>query len=223
MDPGEREARDVFALVFAGGDPPDPRDVPQERVDLVVAADSGLGHARTLLVPVDLVVGDLDSVHPRTLEAAVAEGIAVEQHPTAKDATDLDLALDAAVERGATRVLVLGAHGGRLDHFLANVLLLAAPRFAGIRVEARLAGAQLAVVRDHAELHGTTEALCSLLPIGGAAVGVTTDGLRYPLRREMLEPGSTRGVSNVFLGERASVSLETGVLVAVVPSRGKAA
>jgi thiamine pyrophosphokinase len=216
------DGRDVLAVVFAGGDPPDARAVlPSPEPDLVVAADSGLHHARALGMHVDLVVGDLDSVDPAALEAAVRDGAEVERHPTAKDATDLELALDAAVDRGARRVLVLGAHGGRFDHFLANVLLLATPRFAGVDIEARLEGAHVVVVRDHAELSAAPGALCSLLPIGGRASGVVTEGLRYPLRGETLEPGSTRGVSNVFLDRRASVSLDAGVLVAVVPDPRK--
>jgi thiamine pyrophosphokinase len=218
--PDSRDARGRVALVFAGGDPPGPWDVPESlHADLVVAADSGLEHARALGIAVDLVVGDLDSVDPAVLDAAIADGVEVEQHPVAKDATDLELALDAALARGATRVLVLGAHGGRLDHFLANVLLLTSRRFASAQVEARLDGAHVSVVRERVELVAHAGALCSLLPVGGPAVGVRTDGLRYPLDHETLEPGTTRGVSNELLTDTATVSLDSGVLVAVLPAR----
>jgi thiamine pyrophosphokinase len=214
---GPPDARDVSALVFAGGDPPDLADL-LTGVELVVAADSGLEHALALGVDVDLVVGDLDSVDRAALDRAVAAGANVEAHPAEKDATDLELALDAAVARGATTVRVLGAHGGRFDHFLANVLLLTSPRFATVRIDARLGDAHVAVVRDRADLSGAPGALCSLLPVGGPAVGVTTHDLRYPLRRETLEPGSTRGVSNEFLAAEAAVSLEAGVLLAIIPA-----
>ena len=143
----------VFALVLAAAIRPTGRP-PRHAADPTSSwpPTPASHHARALGLRVDLVVGDLDSVDAADLEAAVADGTEVERHPTAKDATDLELALDAAVARGATRVLVVGAHGGRLDHFLANVLLLASPRFAAVRVEARLAGAQVIVVRDRAEL-----------------------------------------------------------------------
>ena len=212
------------AVVFAGGDPPARtalRDVPA--VDLVIAADSGLAHARALGVGVDLVVGDLDSVDRADLDAAVAAGAVVERHPTAKDATDLELALLAARDRGAAEIVVVGGHGGRLDHFLANVLLLGAAELSGVRVWARLADATVTVVRDHAELAGSHGSLCSLLPIGGPAEGVRTERLRFPLERETLFPGSTRGVSNEFLAPTAAVTLERGVLLAVVPHSGKEA
>ena len=213
---GPPDARDVSALVFAGGDPPDPAEVLTD-VEFVVAADSGLEHALALGVEVDVVVGDLDSVNPAALDVAVAAGAIVEVHPTEKDATDLELALEAAIARGATSVRVLGAHGGRVDHYLANVLLLASPRFVSARIDARLGTSHVTVVRDRADLVGAPGALCSLLPIGGPAVGVTTSHLRYPLRRETLEPGSTRGVSNEFLTAHAAVSLDAGVLLAIVP------
>jgi thiamine pyrophosphokinase len=214
---GPSGTRDVSALVFAGGDPPDPADL-LTAVEFVVAADSGLEHALALGVDVDVVVGDLDSVDRAALDAAIAAGAVVEAHPAEKDATDLELALDAAIARGATSVRVLGAHGGRVDHYLANVLLLTSPRFAGVRIDARLGDAHVTVVRDRAQLFATPGALCSLLPVGGPAVGVTTHNLRYPLRRETLEPGSTRGVSNEFLAAEAAVSLAAGVLLAIVPT-----
>ncbi len=221
--PDPRESRAALAaLVFAGGDPPGPEGLGRAAgADLVIAADSGLAHARALGVHVDLVIGDLDSVDPMELDAAMADGTVVEQHPAAKDATDLELALDAALDRGATAVHVVGVGGGRLDHFLGNVLLLGSPRYAAARVDAHVGRAHVTVVHDRVDLVGAPGALCSLLPLGGPAVGVLTDGLRFPLHRETLPPGTTRGVSNEFLGTHATVSLESGVLLAVIPTLGK--
>ncbi len=111
---------------------------------------------------------------------------------------------------------MVGGHGGRLDHFLANALLLASPELGDLQVEARLGDAQVFVVRRDRELHGVVGNLCTLLPLGGPATGVRTEGLRFPLCRETLEPGSTRGVSNEFLVPIARVSLDDGVLLAIV-------
>ncbi len=211
------------ALVFTGGDPPPPnalRSLPP--ADVVIAADSGLDHAMALGFPVDLVVGDLDSADPAAIDAAVAAGAAVEHHPEVKDATDLELALLAARDRGCTHVIVVGGHGGRLDHFLANALLLASPTLADLRVEARLGDARVFVVRRDHELHGEAGDLCTLLPLGGPAIGVRTEGLRFPLHGETLGPGSTRGVSNELLSSVARVSLVDGVLLAILPDPGKA-
>src|SRR4051812_49409789 len=111
-------------VVFAGGDPVDVRvrsALPHGAV--VVAADSGLHHAQDLGIAVDIVVGDFDSVDDARLADAIGSGARAERHPAAKDFTDLELALQVADRLGATEVLVVGGAGGRLDHFLANVLL----------------------------------------------------------------------------------------------------
>lgn len=116
-------------VVVAGGDPVLPAErawVPGDAV--VIAADSGLDHAHALGLRADVAVGDFDSVSPRALERAEADGTRLERHPAAKDATDLELALDAAAAHGPERIVVLGGHGGRVDHLLANAALLAADR-----------------------------------------------------------------------------------------------
>jgi thiamine pyrophosphokinase len=206
------------AVVFAGGDPPD-RDaldgVPDDA--WAIAADSGLEHATLLGRRVDLVVGDLDSVRAEVLAAAERAGARVERHPAAKDATDLELALDAAHDAACNEIVVVGGHGGRLDHFVANLLLLGSPRLRELHVEARVPGGTVHVVHDAVELRGEPGDLVSLLPVGGAAHGVTTEHLRYPLRDETLHPGSTRGVSNELVSQHARVTLTNGTLLAVVP------
>jgi len=206
------------ALVFAGGDAP-PRAVAAHLPDpaYVIAADSGLAAAVALGRRVDLVVGDLDSVGVDALAAARDAGAAVEAHPRDKDQTDLELALDAAVARGFRRIVVAGGYGGRLDHFLANLALLASPRYTGADVEAWVGSAAVAVVRDQAELVGRPGELVTLIPLGGPARGIRTYGLRFALDDEDLEPGTSRGVSNEFADQRARVTVRTGTLLAIRP------
>ena len=207
------------ALVFAGGDAV-PAAVSHVLPDeaIVIAADSGLAYALELGRHVDAVVGDFDSVEPEALAAAEAAGAAVERHPTEKNATDLELAIVAAVARGANHITVVGGHGGRFDHFLANALLFGSARFESTTVDAWIGHAHLAVVRDRVDLHGRPGDLCTLLALGGVARGVTTTGLRFPLDDDVLLPGSTRGVSNELVESVASVSLRTGVLLAIQPN-----
>ncbi|HUF83039.1 MAG TPA: thiamine diphosphokinase [Acidimicrobiia bacterium] len=210
------------ALVFAGGDPLPPelaRRLPGDDA-LVVAADSGLEHALALARDVDLVVGDMDSADPEIVAAAELAGATIERHPVAKDRTDLELALGAARARGATRIVVVGGYGGRLDHFLANALVLAGPAADDVAVEWVTGEALVTVVRPEADIAGEPGDLCSLLAVGGPARGVRTKGLRYPLAGEDLAPGSTRGVSNELTEPVAHVSVEAGTVLAVQPGRG---
>ena len=201
-------------VVVASGQGPTV-EVPAARA--VVAADGGLDRAAALGLDVDVVVGDLDSVSPDALERAAADGVRVVRHPAVKDATDLELAFDEAVELGAARVLVVASDGGRLDHLLASLLLLGSERYAALELDALVGSALVHVIRGGRTLRGATGELVTLLALGGPAVGVTTDGLEYPLSDETLEPGSSRGVSNVFAGVEARVTVLQGVLLAVRP------
>ena len=207
-------------IVVTGGDPIDPAElgrIPEGA--LVIAADSGVELAQALGLPIHLAIGDFDSVDPVALRAAEAAGALVERHPVAKDATDLELALDAALVRGPRRVHVIGGHGGRLDHLLANALLLAAPAYAGVELVAHMGPARVTVIRTEATLVGGPGDLVTLLAVHGPARGVVTEGLLYPLARDDLQPGSTRGVSNEMTAAHAVVSLDSGVLLAVQPGQ----
>src|SRR5262245_11233616 len=105
-----------MVVVIAGGDPVSSAELPDLPAGTrVIAADSGVEHALALGLAVDLVVGDFDSASPESVERAAAAGAVIERHPVAKDATDLELALDAAARTGARHIHVLGGHGGRLD------------------------------------------------------------------------------------------------------------
>jgi thiamine pyrophosphokinase len=204
----------MTTVVVLSGGPGSPQvaDVPAGAT--VIAADGGAELARMLGLSVDLVVGDMDSISAETL-AGIEH---VERHAVEKDATDLELALVAALRFEPERVLVLGGGGGRLDHLFGGLLSLAAEAYAGVRVDAQFGAAAVHVIRGERTLHGRPGELISLLAVHGRARGVVTDGLVYALRRETLEPGSSRGVSNVFAGPLARIALEGGVLLAVRPT-----
>jgi len=201
-------------VLFAGGDPP-PRSVLDRLPTdcFVIAADSGFDHATRLGIKVDLLVGDFDSVSPRGLTSAEN----IERHPTDKDATDLAIALNAALRRHPSKVIVVGGAGGRLDHFLANAALLAAPEYAELQLSWLPGQAIIHVVRDRIELSGSPGDLVSLLPYGGPVHGVTTAGLRWPLHDAVLTPGTSVGVSNEMVDSRATIELTDGVLLSVQP------
>jgi thiamine pyrophosphokinase len=204
-------------VVVAGGDP-----VAADALSdigapsFVIAADSGLHAAASLGLRVDLVVGDLDSAHPDAVAEAVAAGAEVDRHPADKDATDLELALEAALARRLDPVVVLGGAGfDRIDHFMANALLLADPRFAPLHASWLVKGATVVPIHDRAELRGRPGDTVTLLAVGGPARGIVTRGLRWELRGDTLASGSTRGVSNEMVGSSASVSLHSGSLLAI--------
>lgn len=205
------------AVIVTGGDPVFPaalQEIPERA--WVIAADSGLDHANSLGLRVDLLIGDLDSVSEPALRAA--EQIPIQRHPADKDSTDLELALRTVATRTEIeRVIVVGGHGGRIDHLLANAAIVSSADFAAVDIEWIAGPARIHVVHHHAQLHGTAGEVVSLIPIGGDAGGVSTTGLRWALAGDMLPAGSTRGVSNEFEHAVATVRVETGCLLAVQP------
>ncbi|MDH4145132.1 MAG: thiamine diphosphokinase [Acidimicrobiia bacterium] len=205
-------------LVFCGGDAPRLDRVRSLPVDaFVVAADSGADYALAAERRVDVLVGDLDSVAPATLAAAERAGTRVVRHPRDKNATDLALALDLAVARAPQQITVVGGHGGRLDHLVANVLLLASDDYAGVPIDAQMGEATVTIVRGARTLRGAPAQTVTLLAVAGPAVGVTTTGLRWPLRDATVPDRSSLGVSNEFEVSTASVTVRRGVLVAIQP------
>ena len=201
------------ALIVLGGERPGAALLARcaQESELVIAADSGLeAFAAAGLTP-DLLVGDMDSVAPEVL--ARYEG-RVPQHRLSciKDDTDGVDALDLALLRGAEDVTLLGALGGRLDHALANLMLLVRAHRRGAR--ARILAQDVEIVRVNGELSlcGAQGDTVSLLPLGQAR-GVTLEGFFYPLEDRTLESDYPLGMSNVVTQERALVRVREGDLI----------
>ena len=191
---------------------------------MVIAADGGYVRALALGLRPSLLVGDLDSLGPEHVAAAEVAGVTIHRSPSDKDESDTELALLEAVRAGATGVTVLGAFGGpRLDHALANLWLLAHPALAGVPVVLLDAAARVSLMTAPRldgspvtrPLPGPPGGLVTLLPFGGDAAGITTHGLRYPLRDETLHTGPARGLSNVRVQTDAAVTLRSGRLLVV--------
>jgi thiamine pyrophosphokinase len=223
------------ALILAGGAGPRRTELDAawpgwaEDVSLVIGADAGALLAQPLGLSLDLIVGDGDSLGPAALSGFEASGIAVERAPTDKDASDLELGLAAARQRGATELIVVGAFGARIDHFLANVWLLAWPGLAepGLTLLDGRTRVRLLTGRGRGRPDGRLELterpgdLVTLLPFSGPAEGVTTHGLRWPLAGATLPLGSSLGLSNEVLGGAALrpwVELERGRLLIIETS-----
>lgn len=204
----------ITAAVFAGGTITTTTVVASS---LVIAADSGYDNARSLGVAVDVLVGDMDSISVENLAKAAALGVTIERFPTDKDATDLEIAIDAAIARGATRITVYGGEGGSFSHLLGNALGLTADRWADVHIVWKLGDATVhrALPSSPVTIGTTIGTIVTVLPIGDAS-GVTATGLRWALTDSDLARGTSRGLSNVVSDPPVSISVDSGALLIIV-------
>jgi len=185
------------------------------RADRVIAADGGANWLMAQHRPPDVLLGDMDSVSPQVLEALQEKGCRLQRHSPDKDETDAELALREAAAMAAERITFLGALGGRIDHTLANILLLAMPELYGIDASIYDGRSWLSIVSGDGTISGQVGDTVSLIPFGGDAEGIVTTGLKYPLHNESLPLGPARGVSNVLLQPVGHISIRRGRLLVV--------
>ncbi|MEN8113113.1 MAG: thiamine diphosphokinase [Actinomycetota bacterium] len=212
------EDRTNQVIILSGGEPLTSfENVALPNGARVIAADSGLHHAEDLNLTVDLVIGDMDSVDAGRLAAAVEHGAQTEVFPSDKDRTDLELAVDVALRWGTSRIVFVGAHTGRLDHFLGAMGMFAtlAERVDDLVWIDGSTWITACAPGRPATLDARPDDVVSLIPTGTDVEGVTTAGLRWALDHESLAAGSTRGVSNVCQTSPVVVSVERGTLLIV--------
>ena len=206
------------AIVVAGSPQAQPPILVQPAVDdLIIAGDLGGSHCLRWGWRPAVVIGDLDSL-PAVDEALLrALGCRFVTAPTRKDETDLEMALDYAVQAGAHEIIVLAGWGGRIDQTLANVLLLARPGLAGLAVRLVEERQAVRLVRpgQPACIEGQVGDVLSLVPVSTDVTGVAVQGVEWPLVGEPLPLGTTRGISNVLTRAAVQVQVQEGLLLVV--------
>jgi thiamine pyrophosphokinase len=187
-------------VILLGGDlirtPRVDRSVAGARV---IAADGGMRHAAMLGVVPELWTGDFDSV-PDSL-AAEWPDVPREVFPPAKDKSDGELAVAAALARGATSLTLAGAFGGpRADHAFLHLAL--AMRLAEEGVPTTLTdGAQEGrpLLKGEADFDYAPGTLFSVVGFS-ELLGLSVEGARWPLDRVIVPLGSSWTLSNEVAG-----------------------
>lgn len=218
----EAEPRGSLLLVVGGGPSLGVRDDRlielADRAEWIVAADSGADHLARVGRAPHWIVGDMDSLSS-SLRDWLPAGTRVQRHPSDKDQTDLELALRLVVELGPrdAEIVLAGALGGRMDHSLANLQLVALPVLQGRRLRFVDAEQQAWALVGPASLRieGLAGDTVSLLPLSDSSQVAATRGLRWPLRDAELEMGPSLGVSNEMTADEAWVELARGRLLCV--------
>lgn len=176
--------------------------------DYVIAVDGGLLHLESIGRKPDLALGDFDSL------GYVPKGMRVAHFSRAKDKSDMDLALRRAKSERHTEIFVYGALGGRTDHALANLQVMAGFSEKGLTVTA--IGQSEAVTfltgPDILELPAQESGTISVFSMSDESTGVFERGLVYEIDDVKLTSRTSQGLSNEFKGEAVMIGVETGTL-----------
>jgi thiamine pyrophosphokinase len=183
--------------------------------DYIICADGGAKHALSLGLTPHLIIGDLDSLEEsicRLLSEGPTQFI---KYPSEKDESDLELALLKALDLEPQEIIIWGALGKRVDHFYANLMLLTLSLKSGITTKLIDEDHEIFVTDKTIELKGEKGDYVSLFPFSPQVKGITTTGLKYPLKNETLYLGPTRGLSNEFITTVAKVTIDEGLLLVI--------
>lgn len=198
------QAKKNRAVIMAAAEITEYSFYTPEPGDFAICADRGYVHALKLGITPDILLGDFDS-----LEMPLPPKVEIRTYPAEKDETDLQIAISCALEKGFENILVIGATGGRTDHFLANVFLLHWAKERGAAVVLEDETTRIRLLEGCMTLENRKNTYLSLLALCGDAQ-VSVSGVKYPLERAILPFGSTLGVSNEFAEEHACIEVHRG-------------
>jgi thiamine pyrophosphokinase len=205
----------AFTILLGGEVTPTARLRAQVRGTRVIAADSGVRHCGPLALVPELWVGDFDS-SDADLQDAYAD-IPREVFDANKDASDGDLAITAALQRGADFLNLVGALGGQLDHLLCHVIMLLTlhKRDIGVMMSS---GKEEAYALQSCVLSGhSVGTRFSIIPTSNL-VGLTIAGARWPLTSRRVPAGASLTLSNAFAEGDVTIRLTSGEgLIVVYP------
>lgn len=193
------------------------RETTEQYKDAVVyAVDGGLTVADEAHVLPDFLVGDFDTADADLVERYEERCVTL-RHLPEKDATDTELAIDEAIDRGADEIILLGATGSRMDHTLANVHMLYKMLLRGVSAyilneNNRMSLHKESFQKQKKDMFGT---YVSFLPFWGEVSELTLKGLKYPLERKTLTAGNSLGISNEVKEEKIEVSFTSGYLLMI--------
>ncbi len=194
----------------------DPRELLSKCEDtFIIAADGGVKHALKHDIPIDLIIGDFDSY-----EGELPSNVPIIRFKPEKDDTDTGLSVTYAIDRGFDDITIIGGIGGRLDHTIANIQVLAGAALRGVQIEIRDKGNTASVIKDGSvTLQARPNTAFSLFSLSERCLGVNICNAKYPLHDHELVYSFPLGCSNEFAGGPAEISVAEGTLLIVVSQK----
>lgn len=204
-------------VIFANGILPDVEAAKNllRPDDFLLGVDGGARLIMQMGLMPNLVMGDLDSLDENDAYELGLADVRTHQYPRDKDETDLELALQYALELNPASILVVAALGGRIDQTLANIALLTDSLLSHVNIRLDDGVEEVFFCRSQAQIAGSVDDTVSLIPWNVEVRGVVTTGLQWQLNGETLFPYKTRGISNAMIEDTATVKISEGLLLIV--------
>lgn len=197
--------------IFSGGNLNGSNFIRIESGDRVICADRGLVHAQKLKIVPDLIIGDFDSY-----KDPLPENVEIMRSVPEKDDTDTMLAVRTAISRGAEKIRIYGALGGRFDHAFANIQTLKFASENGCQAEIADEG-NLIMLREKGihNFHKMEGWYMSVFSYSEELNIKSFRGVKYPLENYIMKNSFPIGVSNEFESDSAELSIESGTALII--------
>ena len=189
--------------------------------DYIIAANGGSKHARNFGLIPDVIIGDLDSIRKKDYLFFLNHGTVFKKYDPIKDKTDIQLAIEYALESGFKEILLLCVFGNRLDHILANIFLLMKVVEAGISVKIVDEFQEIILIYKSGRIEGNIGDFVSLIPLTPTVSGLKLSGLKYLPKNGILKMTDTLGISNVLTKKSATITINNGKLLIIKPNSSR--
>ncbi|NUU98985.1 MULTISPECIES: thiamine diphosphokinase [unclassified Marinitoga] len=178
--------------------------------DLLIAVDKGLELFKKLDIEPDYLIGDLDSASQESIEWAESNDVEIIKYRSDKDFTDIDLALDFAIEKKSKKIIISGFLGNRLDHIFGALLLLKKYNTEIIFKEEFL---EISKIPKNFDKKVSKGEIWSIFSLTERTEGIYLNGFKYPLKNGTLFFNNPIGISNETINEKIEISYLKGCLV----------
>ncbi|MCI5970809.1 MAG: thiamine diphosphokinase [Oscillospiraceae bacterium] len=184
----------------------------------IICADGGIYLLQKLNIKPDMFLGDFDSCNfDEIKKTGFLDGCKdIKKFLIEKDATDTHIAVDFAVEKGFDDITLIGALGGRLDHSLANIMLLRYLNEKGVKGTILNEKNKAFLTDKSIRLEPEENRKLSLIPLTDTVEGLTLKNLKYPLENFTLKMGDSIGISNEFTKNCAEIIFKKGLLLVIM-------
>ncbi len=192
--------------------------------DCLIATDGGVKYILKLGLIPQIIIGDFDSTPlsiqkklKKMCKGLINQTPTLIKYPTKKDKTDFELAIDYCLEKKFKEIIILGILGDRIDHFIANIFLLAKIQTENKSIKIKIIEGkkEIYILDKKIVINGQIGDEVSIIPLNDKLEGVTTEGLYYRLIDHTLFFGSTKGISNVLTKNSAKIKVKNGVALVV--------